>query len=93
MEMSDLDNEPLVKLVGGELIETVVAHDVIGRLMIQCALQPGLAQVSYIYFCCIVFSFVFLFLSLAVIYHLCCRLDMLWSIKFLLYLLANGYNH
>lgn len=46
VEMSDLDNEPLVKLVGGDLIETVVAHDVIGRLMIQCALQPGLAQVS-----------------------------------------------
>ncbi|XP_052734668.1 probable ion channel SYM8 isoform X2 [Vigna angularis] len=46
VEMSDLDNEPLVKLVGGELIETVVAHDVIGRLMIQCALQPGLAQVA-----------------------------------------------
>lgn len=45
VEMSDLDNEPLVKLVGGQLIETVVAHDVIGRLMIQCALQPGLAQV------------------------------------------------
>ncbi|PKA54947.1 putative ion channel POLLUX [Apostasia shenzhenica] len=46
VEMSDLDNEPLVKLVGEELIETVVAHDVIGRLMIQCALQPGLAQNS-----------------------------------------------
>lgn len=45
VEMSDLDNEPLVKVVGGELIETVVAHDVIGRLMIQCALQPGLAQI------------------------------------------------
>ncbi|XP_057978182.1 probable ion channel SYM8 isoform X9 [Malania oleifera] len=45
VEMSDLDNEPLVKLVGGELVETVVAHDVIGRLMIQCALQPGLAQI------------------------------------------------
>ncbi|XP_044490331.1 probable ion channel SYM8 isoform X3 [Mangifera indica] len=45
VEMSDVDNEPLVKLVGGELIETVVAHDVIGRLMIQCALQPGLAQI------------------------------------------------
>ncbi|KAK8968526.1 putative ion channel SYM8 [Platanthera guangdongensis] len=45
VEMSDLDNEPLVKLVGGELIETVVAHDVIGRLMILCALQPGLAQI------------------------------------------------
>ncbi|XP_065870476.1 probable ion channel SYM8 [Euphorbia lathyris] len=45
VEIRDLDNEPLVKLVGGELIETVVAHDVIGRLMIQSALQPGLAQV------------------------------------------------
>ncbi|KAE8706619.1 putative ion channel POLLUX [Hibiscus syriacus] len=45
VEMSDLDNEPLVKLVGGDLIETVVAHDVIGLLMIQCALQPGLAQI------------------------------------------------
>ncbi|CAM8936823.1 unnamed protein product [Rhodiola kirilowii] len=45
VEMSDLDNEPLVKLVGGDLVETVVAHDVIGRLMIQCALQPGLAQI------------------------------------------------
>ena len=43
--MSDLDNEPLVKLVRGELIETVVAHDVIRHLMIQCALQPGLAQI------------------------------------------------
>ena len=45
VEMSDLDNEALVKLVGGEMVETVVAHDVIGRLMIQCARQPGLAQV------------------------------------------------
>lgn len=46
VELSDLDNEVLVKLVGGELVETVVAHDVIGRLMIQCARQPGLAQVG-----------------------------------------------
>lgn len=46
VELSDLDNEVLVKLVGGDLVETVVAHDVIGRLMIQCARQPGLAQVS-----------------------------------------------
>ncbi|XP_048129015.1 ion channel DMI1-like [Rhodamnia argentea] len=45
VEMSDLDNEPLVKLVGGDLIVTVVAHDVIGCLMIQCALQPCLAQI------------------------------------------------
>lgn len=46
VELSDLDNEVLVKLVGGDLVETVVAHDVIGRLMIQCARQPGLAQVT-----------------------------------------------
>ncbi|XP_018717564.2 ion channel CASTOR isoform X1 [Eucalyptus grandis] len=45
VELSDLDNEILVKLVGGDLVETVVAHDVIGRLMIQCARQPGLAQI------------------------------------------------
>jgi Trk K+ transport system NAD-binding subunit len=45
VEISDLDNEPLVKLVGGGIVETVVAHDVIGRLMIQCARQPGLAQI------------------------------------------------
>lgn len=48
VELSDLDNEVLVKLVGGDLVETVVAHDVIGRLMIQCARQPGLAQVTLI---------------------------------------------
>ena len=53
VELSDLDNEVLVKLVGGDLVETVVAHDVIGRLMIQCARQPGLAQVKiyYLMFC------------------------------------------
>lgn len=45
VELSDLDNEVLVKLVGVDLVETVVAHDVIGRLMIQCARQPGLAQI------------------------------------------------
>ena len=51
MELSDLDNEVLVKLVGGDLVQTVVAHDVIGRLMIQCARprQPGLAQVNFHY--------------------------------------------
>lgn len=47
VELGDLDNEVLVKLVGGDLVETVVAHDVIGRLMIQCARQPGLAQVDF----------------------------------------------
>lgn len=56
VELSDLDNEQLVKLVGGDLVETVVAHDVIGRLMIQCARQPGLAQV-----CCLLIQIIIKF--------------------------------
>ncbi|BDA49994.1 Ion channel DMI1 [Coccomyxa sp. Obi] len=44
-EVCDLDNEPLVKMVGTEHVQTVVSHDIIGRLMIQCARQHGLASV------------------------------------------------
>jgi len=44
-EVCDLDNEPLVKMVGCEHVQTVVSHDIIGRLMIQCARQHGLAAV------------------------------------------------
>ena len=40
-----MDNEALVRMVGGDVVETVVSHDIIGRLMIQCARQPGLATV------------------------------------------------
>ncbi|CAK9031960.1 Ion channel CASTOR, partial [Durusdinium trenchii] len=45
VEMCDVDNRELVHLVGQGMVETVVAHDIIGRLMIQCARQPGLAQI------------------------------------------------
>jgi len=45
VEMCDVDNRELVLLVGKGKVETVVAHDIIGRLMIQCARQPGLAQI------------------------------------------------
>ena len=45
VELCDLDNKELVHLVGGAKVETVVAHDVVGRLMIQCARQPGLGMV------------------------------------------------
>jgi ion channel POLLUX/CASTOR len=44
-EVLDVDNEPLLKIVGKSSIETFVSHDVIGRLMIQCARERGLAQV------------------------------------------------
>ena len=45
-EVCDLDNEPLLRMVAGtHPLEMVVAHDVIGRLMIQSRRQPGLAAV------------------------------------------------
>ena len=44
-EVRDIDNEPLVRLVGGRTVETMVSHDVLGRLMVMSARQPGLAKV------------------------------------------------
>ena len=44
-EMRDIDNQLLVKTVGGRAIETIVSHDIIGRLMIKSARNPGLAEV------------------------------------------------
>merc|ERR1719436_2112974 len=44
-EVRDIDNEPLVKLVGGPIVETLVSHDIIGRLMLMSGRQPGLAKV------------------------------------------------
>jgi hypothetical protein len=44
-EICDVDNEPLAHMVGGSSLETVVSHDLIGRLMLMSARQPGLAKV------------------------------------------------
>ncbi|RHZ31006.1 hypothetical protein DYB26_006367 [Aphanomyces astaci] len=44
-EVRDIDNEPLIALVGGGIVETLVSHDVIGRLVIMSARSPGLAKV------------------------------------------------
>lgn len=44
-EVRDIDNEPLVKMVGGDSVETLVSHDMIGRLMLMSVRQPGLAKV------------------------------------------------
>merc|ERR1719356_93445 len=44
-EVRDIDNEALVKMVGGSVVETLVSHDVLGRLMLMSARQPGLAKV------------------------------------------------
>mmetsp|Transcript_1185 Transcript_1185/g.2399 ORF Transcript_1185/g.2399 Transcript_1185/m.2399 type:complete len:700 (+) Transcript_1185:168-2267(+) len=45
VEMQDVDNHNLVTLIAPNISEVVVAHDVIGRLMIQCSRSPGLANV------------------------------------------------
>lgn len=45
VEIRDVDNEPLVKLVGGTMIETLVSHDMIGRLMVMSSQNPGLSRV------------------------------------------------
>jgi len=45
VEMQDWDNKDLVEMIASDIAEVIVAHDVIGRLMIQCARQPGLAHV------------------------------------------------
>jgi hypothetical protein len=51
VELRDVDNEDIVRLGIGNRdeawtnIKPVVANDLTGRLMIQCALQPGLARV------------------------------------------------
>lgn len=45
VELMDPANRELVALVGGDEVATVCAHDMLGRLMIQCARQPGLARV------------------------------------------------
>lgn len=44
-EIRDKDNENLVEMVGADKVETIVSHDVIGRLMLMSARQPGLAKV------------------------------------------------
>jgi len=44
-ELRDVDNESLVQMVGMGSVETVVSHDIVGRLMLMAARQPGLASV------------------------------------------------
>ncbi|MFT4977561.1 MAG: hypothetical protein ACI8S6_003466, partial [Myxococcota bacterium] len=45
VELRDPENAELVRMVGGDLVEPVVARDMVGRLMIQCSRQLGLAQI------------------------------------------------
>ena len=36
-EIRDIDNEALFKVVGGDKVETVVSHDILGQMMVHCA--------------------------------------------------------
>jgi len=45
VELQQSDNRSHVELIGGELVETLASHDILGRCMIQCARTPGLAAV------------------------------------------------
>lgn len=45
VELMDPANRELIALVSDGEVAVVCAHDMLGRLMIQCARQPGLAQV------------------------------------------------
>jgi hypothetical protein len=44
-ELRDVDNRGLLKLLDEGNLDTMVSHDVLGRLMIKSARQPGLAKV------------------------------------------------
>ena len=45
MEVQDVDNKDLFQLVAPDFAEVIVTNDIIGRLMIQCARCPGLANI------------------------------------------------
>ncbi|OQR87997.1 ion channel [Achlya hypogyna] len=44
-DVGDIDNDPLLKLVGGPKFHSVVSQDIVGRLLVLCGRCPGLAKV------------------------------------------------
>ena len=45
VELQDVDNKELIKMVAPDFAEIIVNNDMIGRLMLQCARTPELAYV------------------------------------------------
>lgn len=45
VELQDVDNKELINMVAPDFAEVIVNHDMIGRLMLQCARTPELAYV------------------------------------------------
>eukprot|EP00937_MAST-01D_sp_MAST-1D-sp2_P002157 g2157.t1 len=44
-QLTDIDNDSIVRMVGGSTLDTVVSHDMIGRLMLVGAREPALLRV------------------------------------------------
>ena len=40
-ELRDLDNEPIIKVTGGDSVELIVVHDLIGRILANSARRPN----------------------------------------------------
>ena len=45
VELMDIDNRSIVEIIGDPMVETVVSHDIIGRLMLLAARNPGVNSV------------------------------------------------
>jgi hypothetical protein len=41
VELMDIDNRSIVELIGEPMVETVVSHDIVGRLMLLAVRNPG----------------------------------------------------
>eukprot|EP00736_Rhodelphis_marinus_P003616 Rmarinus@m.15581 len=44
-ELRDVDNSSLLEMVDRSIVETIISHDLIGRLLLQSSREPGLAGV------------------------------------------------
>ena len=44
-ELRDNDNKPIIKVSGGELVELVVVHDIIGRMLAKSTVQPNIRRI------------------------------------------------
>ncbi|OQR88022.1 ion channel [Achlya hypogyna] len=45
VDVCDGDNDALLRLVGGNVVETVESHDIIGGMIVKCSRSPGLSKV------------------------------------------------
>ena len=45
VELCDIDNKTHVQLIGGEHVEVVCSHDILGRVMVLSAVNRGLGSV------------------------------------------------